>query len=492
VRYLLLANWIPAVVAAVLLLRCGRSLLSPFERVALAGVVLATSLFVPGPGHLILPYYPGVVHALALSIGALWLLRPDGPPSPRRALLAGCLAGLAFCCKQEIGVAALLALATRAFTGEIRPFPWLMRLLAGFAAILLPAAAFVLSSASIESLQRDSHFWPLTFGPSAANRHFYPRIAGIAAPDWTRAVRATVLRDLSLAALLAVGALLFAKERRRAVWLRVLALFAGLGLWRLIEGDRVPPSLPSLALSMSVAFAVAILALLSTKPPGRPFLVAFGTFAGIAGARVAFSPNSAGYYQGPGHFAAALTSVLFALVFLPRLLLGETRAAAYFRNSMALLAFALSWWHTARDVATLRYPDRVAVHTLQGRVFVEPARAALLNAVGRDSSSGERVLVIPEPYAIDALYQLRYASPLVYAIPGWLYPDTERRLIRRFEKAPPDLVVVLERPLKEYGSEPFGVGYGFLLADWISRRYSIVESLPAGEILAKASTNGKK
>src|SRR5690348_443333 len=38
-RYFLLSNWIPAIVAALLLLQCGRRFLSELERLALAGLV---------------------------------------------------------------------------------------------------------------------------------------------------------------------------------------------------------------------------------------------------------------------------------------------------------------------------------------------------------------------------------------------------------------------------------------------------------------------
>ena len=53
-RYFLFAYWVPAILAAFLLLRCARPLLSVFERLTLT-FVMATSLFLPGMGHLIFP-----------------------------------------------------------------------------------------------------------------------------------------------------------------------------------------------------------------------------------------------------------------------------------------------------------------------------------------------------------------------------------------------------------------------------------------------------
>ena len=481
-RYILLANWIPAIAAAVLLLACARGLLSTLERLALVGAVLATSLFAAGPGHLVFPYYPGVVHALVLSIGALLLTKTREPPPATRALLAGAMAGLAFGCKQEIGVAALLALATFALTGA-RPIAWITRLLLGFAAVLVPVAAFVLTRAPVESLQRDNQFWPLAFWPSAANQYFYARVSGLAQPHWRAAVVFEAARVLAVIGILALGALGIARERGRSRWLRVLAFLAIVGSFLFWAGRAHFKHLPLLSLSMSAAFAVAVIGLAARSLPLRPFLVASGTFAGLAGARTAFSLGASGHYQGPAHFASALTSFVFLLILMPLLLLGESRAGQLLRTGIGILLLAVAWWQAALGIANLRYPQKVAFDTREGRVFIEPQQADLFAAVARNSSPGQRVVVIPEPYAIDALFQLRDASPLVYAIPGWLTVDRERRLIERFEAAPPDLVVLLERPLSEYGSEPFGVGYGLLLADWISRNYRTVDSLPAGKIL---------
>jgi hypothetical protein len=490
-RSFLLANWIPAVLAGVLLLRCARSFLSTLERLALVGVVLATSLFLPDSGRLVLSYHPGAVHALALSIGALLLVRSDQERVTRRAFLAGLLAGLAFCCKQEIGIAAILALTMPVLAGLARPLLWLTRLFAGFCAALLPAAAFVLSCASLESLRRDSRLWPLAPVPSDMLRRFFRHVAGFDNPNWLLDARATAFRSLCWISLLALAALLIARERRRSAWLRALGLLAGLGSWWLLEGDSLRHPLLFLSLSMSVAFLVAILAFFSRDLPGRAFLLSFGVFAGLAGARVAFSANVAGHYSGPGHLAAALTSLLFVVVFVPRLILGQTRAASYLRASITLVLLAFSWSLTVRDIRILRFPGKVPVDTREGRIFVEPAKAELFNAIARVSTAGEREVVIPETYAVDVLFHLEDVSPLLYGLPVWLDQDIERRIVKRLEKSPPDLVVLFERPVKEFGLEPFGVGYGLLLADWCSRNYQVTESFAAGKILRKRPTGAR-
>lgn len=483
-RFFLLANWMPAIAAGVLLLRAGRTLLSTFERLALAGVLMATSIFAPGTGRLVWPYSHGIVPALALSVGALLALQGKAERLPRRALLAGVLAGLVFSCKQEVGVAVVLALAAAVFCGIPRPLAWLTRLGAGFLGVVLPVAVFAFSAAPLASLRNDSHLWPLAAPPSTT-KYLMLAVTGLTKPGWFHAATITVLRDLTLLCGLAIAAMLLSREHDRSAWLRLAAVGAGLLAWWIVEGRAHVRPLPSLSLSMTVALLVALLAFFARELPDRPAVVSFALFAAATGARTAFSTNLAGQYGGPGHFATALTSVAFLAIFVPRLLLGRTRGASYLRLMLTVLVFALSWWQTLKAVEVLRYPGNVAVATRAGRIFTARTKAEMLEAVARHSSPGETVLALPGPDAVDAVFGLKPISPLIDVIPGWLHPEMERRLIEQMEKTPPDLVVVWQRRFKEFHSEPFGVGYGVALSHWISRHYGVAESFPTGEVLRR-------
>jgi hypothetical protein len=480
-RYFLLANWVPAILAALLLLRCGRRFLSNLERMALAGIIMASSLFVPGAGHLILPYNPGVVHALAFSVGALLLIRPNAGRLRTRAFLAGGLAGLAFSCKQEVGTVALLALGAAALAGSPRPIAWVTSVFGGFLAVLLPVAVFILSLAPLETLRKDCFLWPLA-SPPPTMKHLLAASMGLKEPHWPAAVAATVFRELLKIGLIAIATMLAARERNRAIWVRVGALLLAAGVGSLL--DRTHP-LPSLSLSTSVAFVVAIMAFFLVDFPARPFLVAFATFAGLASVRAAFSGNLGSHYAGPAHLASALTTLVFLVVFVPRLLLGEGRSALYFRRVVTILLLSVSLWQTAKAVRALRDPSHVAVDTREGRVFADPNKAQLLEALARNSTPGERVLAFPENHAVDVLFHLQSLSPLINAVPGFLTVDIERQVIRRSRQSPPALVVISKRTFKVFDSEPFGVGYGLELADWFSRDYRVVESFRAGQILRR-------
>ena len=295
----------------------------------------------------------------------------------------------------------------------------------------------------------------------------------------------TIWSDLGRVAILALVSLLLARDRRRAVWHRLGGLLLLLGVWWLWKGRHWPPAVSSLSLSMTVAFAVAVWAFFSRGLEERPFLVSFALFAGLAAARNAFGTVPKSHYAGPAHLATALTTTLFLLVIAPRVLLGRGPSASIFRTVATALLLAASGWQTIRGVESLRFPGHVPVETDRGRVFVSPGHAEVLSAFSREARARDSVLILPETYALDALFDVRNPSPLVQALPGWLVPDIERRLIQRMERSPPELVVIFERPYREFGSAPFGVGYGHLLSAWCDAHYQVVASFPAGRVLRR-------
>jgi hypothetical protein len=439
---------------------------------------------VDGPGRLVFAYNAAAPEALAFALGALLLVSPGRTPALARALWAGCLAGLAFDCKQEIGLAAVLALGAAALAGLDRPWKWLAGVGSGVLAATLPAALYVFASAPLSSLRQDSHVWPLA-QPPATTIHLMRLVSGLLDPGWFRSTVMTIWSDLGRIAILALVSLLLARDRRRAVWLRLGGLFLLLGVWWLWKGRHWPPAISSLSLSMTVAFAVALWAFFSPGIEGRPFLVSFALFAGLAAARTAFGAVPKSHYAGPAHLAAALTTTVFLLVITPRLLLGRGPSASIFRTVAAALLLAASGWKTIRGIESLRSPRHVPVETDRGRVFVDPDHAEVLRVLSREARAGDSVLILPETYALDALFEVRNPSPLIQALPGWLVPDIERRLIQRMELSPPALVVIFERPYREFGSAPFGFGYGHLLSAWCDAHYRVVASFPEGRVLRR-------
>jgi hypothetical protein len=487
--YVLLASWIPAVLAGLLLMRVGRPLLTELERFAVAGLLIAVSLFAPGAGRLVLPYAPAAVHALAFSCAALLLLRGWKSGARGRAFGAGALAGLAFCSKQEIGVAIAVALATPLIERSRSAASWVGRSAAGFLAVVVPAAAFVFASAPIASL-RASHVWPIVPRPPKEWDHLYRVVAGVAQSGWQAQYLESVRGVLYYLALLGLLGVFLSREwglRRVAPSLALLALALASGGRRSFLTDWFHP----IALSMAVSFLLAAIALVRRGLPDRVLVGSIGVFAGLAAARAGFSNNLGGHYSAIAHFATSLAWVIFLCAVVPVVLLGDGRPAAWTRRSAAVLVAAIAWFGVLGSVRSLASLSKESVETEQGRVWVEKKYAGVYEGIRRRVRPGETVLVLPEINGVDALFRLRNVSPYVSHVPGWITPAQETELVRRLSLQPPDTVVVFHREISEFGVEPFGVGWDRILAAWIVREYRPVEVSAGGTIYGRRTASSR-
>jgi len=244
---------------------------------------------------------------------------------------------------------------------------------------------------------------------------------------------------------------------------------------------------------MTLAFAVALWAFLDRARPHREALVAFGVFAGLVGSRSAFSGDIANPYAGVSHLPGALALLLFVFEFLPRVWPGGEpgdAAVRYTRRIWACVLFPVVCLGAAIGIISLRSPGHRPVDTLRGRIWVDRAWADLYERAGRELRAGERVLALPEVNAVDAVFRARSVSPFVTMMPGWLDARAESDLIRRFEKEPPDVVVVFRRPNWEYGVAPFGQGFGLRVADWVERNSRVVYEAAGGVVRRRIPASG--
>lgn len=483
----LLWNWVAAMVAGLLLLRLSRPFLSLFERVGLAGLIIGFSLLVPGPGRLVFPYYPGVVHALSFSLGALLLAGGSAGrlSESARSWLAGLCGGLAFCCKQEIGLVVLAALGASLVLRRKGAVFRAVRIVAGFAAPVALALSVALWSAPLESLRARNHLWPLDWGSLGDLRHLLRVAAGMAEENWLFGVSQTAWQFLAQLLLLAVAALLAARERKSATWLPALLLGAVLVAAWLAQGFRYAPHAP-VSLSALASFLLALLVVVRAPGERPDHLVAVSMFAGLVGLRTAFSRTVSAPFDGPAHFAATLTWMVLLCAMIPSLLAPAPKAAAHLRRFLSVLICLVGWSAAVAGAQSLRSPMKRAVATRQGAIYLSEPHAAFFDRLSREIRPGERALVIPEINGIDVIFGARSVSPLLDILPGWLDPATEKILVRRFHDEPPDVVVLFDRPLEEFGVAPFGTGYGRLLGAWISDHYLPAFSAPAGLVLRRS------
>jgi hypothetical protein len=479
----LLMNWVPAILLGVLLLRAGRPYLTEVERLGVVGLLLGLSIFASGSARLVLPYCPAAVHALIFSVIALRLLQ-RAPGRRSDPLIAGGLAGLAFCCKQEIGVAILLALCVPVLTRPSGARGWLLPALAGFSGVASVGLLVVFGSASFDSLRYDNHFWPVGVVPTE-----WRYLSGIATGLLIREMPARLAGEAVAfayeAVLLGLLGLLFGRDPRvRRPLLLVLlgVVLIGGALGGVLVGRGADP----LCLSMVIAFALALAALLDRKQPGRDFLAAFGVFAGVVASRTAFACHIGwSPYSGVTGAPTALSWALFLFCFLPRIFPGGHSAARLTRWLWAAVLLPVAAYTAWDGIQSLRSAaaGAVPVETPRGRVFAHGALAPFLGLLAKNLHPGERTLVLPESNAVEALFELRSASPHLYHLPGWLDARAESMLLRRFERDPPEVVVLFVRSTWEFGVKPFGRGFGKRLAAWLIQNYRVVARAPGGVVL---------
>jgi hypothetical protein len=488
---ILLWNWVPALVAGVLVLRAASFHLNVLERLAVAGMLLGVAIFAPGAARVVYPYCPGAVHALCFALGALLLLAAREGATNRRAFLAGVLAGLALCAKQEIGIATLLAVTVPAAMRSKAGLAWLGRCLAGFLLVTTLGAIVILRSASLESLREESHLWPFATTLAEPWKPLFRQVAGLSAPDPQVPSLEAMGGLVFFAVLFAFIGQFIAGERRTSRWLPLAILLAVMGAGALMENKPVwrGYTLP-LSLFMTVAFLVSLAAVLDRRIPDRDFLVGYGLFAGLVGLRTAFSSDISSPYSGIAHLPSVLTSLLFLLLFLPRILPGNGAAALWTRRIWSVALLLVGWHAASFGIESLAEIGRVAIETPRGRVWAGPAHAQLFDLVEREISAGEKTLILPETNAIDAVYGLRDVSPFPVHMPGWLDKRAERKLLRKVTREPPEAIVLFLRSSTEFHVASFGEGFGVILSDWIQRNYRVVVRTPAGEILRPLARAG--
>ncbi len=480
--WFLLVNWAPAILAGFLVLRAARPFLSRAERLALVGLLIGLSLFAPRPARMVLPYSPAAVLGLCFGIAA-FLFLPSRSRKPFAAVAAGGLAGLAFCAKQEIGVAAMAGLCAPILTEGRRGFSWVLRCGAGFLAVVGVGVAVVLGSgASVDSLRHESHLWPLASVPREW-KGLFRAVAGVDTATWRSFLLVAVLQLSKLILLVSLAGLCLGREKTLRRWLRVLVPLSLLLLFDLFQGRDLLPQVRPIGLSMSVALLVALVAWLDRQRPGRDFLVGFGVFAGLVGVRTAFSWDVSSPYSGVTHLATCLTWMLFLFCIIPERLPGGAAPARFARTAWLVVLVPIAWYGAANGIADLRETDRFDITTPRGHIFPDRRFALAYERIGKELRPGERALFIPETHGLDALFGVADSSPFLGHLPGWLDSRAEDALLRRFETSPPDVVVIFNRPTAEFGVKPFGSGYGVKLARWIESGYQPVASLPAFAIL---------
>jgi len=129
--------------------------------------------------------------------------------------------------------------------------------------------------------------------------------------------------------------------------------------------------------------------------------------------------------------------------------------------------------------STVVYP----VHSKRGTFYDSAAgRAAAIDAFLAWAETHHGTLaVFPEGVALNYLTGMPTPLPdYVFTPPETADAAVEARIIRELQAHPPDHVVLLSRPVHEYGYRGFGIDYDRLLLAWITAHYAVESAWRSG------------
>ncbi len=464
-----------------------RRLLTPAAAALAVLGVLWVCAFKPS-GNFLFPYAFSALHGCVLGLAALLLLVRFVETEQRKFLLAASLvAAVALVTKTEFGFPALLAgvaavvLVRRrlsaAALGEVGLFvvPPL--------ALAAGTYAFLAARLGWPVLINDSYLF-LTHLPEELV-HFNLWKSGFDRPlFWFGQMVLAFLRLAGLGGMMGGACMLVALWTRGAS--RGRLGWAGLSLTgaliflggAFIQGDLGP----FLAMPLILA-ALIVVAVARWQGAGKrdfaqqrsaSILILMALYALASLARVILRVPSGGAY---GSYFLPVSIVLFTYVWLelfPRLF-DDARARRWARGcALGLILLAVAG--TAVRVAyQYRSKHTSALRTPRGTMLARPdhvqAFQEAITLIERQTRPGDYVAVLPEGTALHFFTGRR--SPLRDEIvtPGMLDAAGEARAIARLQETKTQLVLVANRPTKEYKQKTFGRDYYQTLMRWIEEHY---------------------
>ena len=374
----------------------------------------------------ITPYAHELTHGIALGLAAMLVLASHlGHPRPWRAALVGALLGLILLTKVEVILAAAPAVTIGIWMPRRR---YLVQFVV--ATIVAPAIAIV-------ALGSDAVFgpWKYALNPRLAALPFYRWSTGTDAPAhnvvqavvvpikllvstdltlWQGAFRGLLFTTLAIAILCAIRAT--RRVQPRAVLRLSLSLFALLLLAKIALNVRVN----------HYGFALAMPAMLVT--------------------------------------AGALSSM--------------RRRWIRIATTLALIVTVVVHLY----VYATRFREKpVVVASDRPDAFRADARGALVNELVRtiDSVPADATLaVFPQGAMINYLAGRANPTPFVTLMPPEVIMFGDERITAAYEQSPPDVIVVIDTDLSEYGFKSFDE-VAPKLAGWMREKYETVRSVPA-------------
>lgn len=439
------------------------------------------------------PYSHELVHGLALSLaGVLLTLRALDKPLSRLAVVAlGAITGLTALTKPEVTLAALAAQAVGGLMLASAPAISVRRLVStavawatGFAAAVLVIVG-LLSSAMPLSAVLTGAVGPYRYAlmPQLRQQTFYAEMAGF---DH-------------------VGRSLVALSKASALWIAATAALMLVARWapRRWRGEvGMVAALSTLLIAMAsnkeivyeiarpLPLVIVAIALVATSAWWRRAvsdgerdvdaakILVFSVFSGTLLLKVVLNAHIRGY-----GFALTMPASLLCVA----LLVGRVPSALTRWGGDARLLKHLNLCLVAvlTLVFLLAHKERVDANDATVGVgpdqFFSDGRAPTINAAVRaleeKAAPGDTVAVLPEGVMLNYLTRKRSPIRFINFMPPELIMFREDVILDSLVGAPPEFVVVVSRPLREYGYVGFGVDFMVSTAEWIAANYVPVATI---------------
>jgi len=149
---------------------------------------------------------------------------------------------------------------------------------------------------------------------------------------------------------------------------------------------------------------------------------------------------------------------------------------------LAMLAgLACTHWNVTRRPLRGTFPpaETSVIQTPRGTLSCSRIYRGTLDAAVRfllDKPPGTKVVVLPEGAAITFLAGAVNPIGMHTFLPlDFSGGYDETAVIHRLAETKPEYVLVLSRPMSEYGSKRIGVDYGLNLAAWMMQHYQVIK-----------------
>lgn len=467
--------------------RIAQRLLSPNESALAVCGVIVFCIFKPA-GNLISPYAYAALHAMLFALTALWLtLRYAESRHSRELIGASLCVGLATITKQEFALAAGVTLMATLFYLHRKDWPAITRglLLAALPAlaIAVPVYAWLFYRIGWFTLVEDCHLF-FTHLP-AALVYYNRQRTGLTQP------LASLWQMLGALAVCgaAVGLVCWWSARRHnaTLTLRALLLCGACLLMAFLVGFTSSgqwDGSPLRALPLLLLVLIVVEWRRGHAAPPARFIIAIYSLAVLA--RVALRVPSGGAF---GSFFLP-TSLLLVYYWLTQTLpqtLQKWTQDAHAANTARMISrslFVAAWLVTA-IVFGIRYRKNYSyeINTPRGTLYttrqIGPAYRAALDFIAAHTQPNEPIAVLPEGSDLTFLSGRRMPLRHQILIPGLMSEPDETAAIELLEQQQVRYVLIVNRPMREFGAVAFGRDFYPRLGEWLGRHYHLAQMFGA-------------